>query len=811
MNLKIFTAIILSLGIISFPQNIIGCGPGVDPYDYYVSFFANSLAGEKQFQPFYYTGYSFLYDDGEPASREDVLVKEWADYFGNPVTTKNSRQFVMEYGYKDLNNLYYNIDKGKPLSLPDSVGKNNVVSYFMKTKDLEALGYLMFAKRIEPSVTASYDDWEQGAKDSMQMVRYIKDAKQLHAAAKKDIFKLKYGYQAVRLAMYNENYIDAIKYYDEYIVPNKTNSILQPLSLALKAGALFRIGQNEESAYIFSKVFATMDVYKVSNYLGFNWAVEKEKPRESYLNLCKNDEEKANMLAMFHFNDPRPAVNNLQEVHTLSPNNKMLKLLVTREINKLEENLFTPQFRRGEDGSAFYYSWAELSTDSANKVQENAASRLQKFLTDVVKENKVTEKGFYYVAAAYAAYMRRETTQAADFLEQAKKEKLTPELQDQLALTTLLLQISKKEKLDADFEKAILPSIQWLQQKAMYTKKPESFSNGYDRYQYSLTPWQIYYRSLMGEVLAKRFRDQGDHVKEALCLGAADKMVNYSNKSIGEEDYWYTSGNGVDYMRTKLTSEETEQIYDLMTVKEKTPLEYFLVNNNDMKLGQVVEYRGTTYIKDGDYNKAIDWLSKPLVAKSPQKIEKNPFVELLYDREERLPNDKATTTKLAFATEMKKLEYLAKTDKANEAQHLYKIALGLYNTTYYGYAWKLVRYYRSSTVGYFLPQNATEFEKNYYGCYEAEEAFRKALEASTDKNFKAKCLFMMAKCVQKQIQQPQYADYKEYDDYQAAEKTYFENFKDNKYFPAFVKEYSATTFYKQAMTSCSYLREFIKK
>jgi len=132
--------------------------------------------------------------------------------------------------------------------------------------------------------------------------------------------------------------------------------------------------------------------------------------------------------------------------------------------------------------------------------------------------------------------------------------------------------------------------------------------------------------------------------------------------------------------------------------------------------------------------------------------------------------------------------------------------------TYYGHAWRLVQYGRSGSDGYYIPNDATGFQKEYYGCFKAKEYFEKAMNTSSDKNFKARCLFMMAKCVQKNIRQPQYGDFgDQYIKYDAAKDDYFNLFKTNKYFPQLVKEYSNTAFYKEAYNSCSYLRDFVNK
>ena len=110
MNWKIFAVACASLFFVSFPQNIIGCGPGIDPYDYYTSFFQNDLGNDKALQPFYYTGFSFLYDEEEPASREDVLVIEWLNYT-KVQNKKDVMDFVINYSHKDLSALYYHLEK----------------------------------------------------------------------------------------------------------------------------------------------------------------------------------------------------------------------------------------------------------------------------------------------------------------------------------------------------------------------------------------------------------------------------------------------------------------------------------------------------------------------------------------------------------------------------------------------------------------------------------------------------------------------------------------------------------------------------
>ncbi|MCH5599841.1 hypothetical protein [Niabella ginsengisoli] len=118
MNLKTFTpaCAIISVALVSVPQNIIGCGGSIDPYDYYLSFFNQYAASQIQYKPFFYTNEQFLFDDEEPVTSEDELIKEWAGFSG--VTEQEANAFVMKFTARDVNALYYHIEKRHLLYYP---------------------------------------------------------------------------------------------------------------------------------------------------------------------------------------------------------------------------------------------------------------------------------------------------------------------------------------------------------------------------------------------------------------------------------------------------------------------------------------------------------------------------------------------------------------------------------------------------------------------------------------------------------------------------------------------------------------------
>jgi hypothetical protein len=795
MNWKIFTTVCVSAALISFPQNIIGCGPDADPYDYYTSFFHQNLPDAQGYKPFYYTGYNFLYDENEPAETSDLLAREWAGYCGATVTAADAKRFVTEFGFRDVNNLYSNVEKNQSLKIPDSVKRNSMTNYFLQQKDLEGLGYILYAKKVEPHTGGSADYWQLPQRDSIAMAKLIKNGQQLLAAAKKDIFKLKYTYQILRLAHYSGRYTDVIKWSDDYAANITGNSILQPMCVALKAGALYKTGNKKEAAYFFSRAFSASVAKRVSNYLGFKWSTTTAPERSEYLQLCKNNAEKAGMLGLFAMGGTAGEINTLKEIYNLNAGDDLLEVLAVREINKLEEQYLSPLLQKEKGRRDFFYTSYQNATDSALTENSKKAQELMLFLHDAASKGNVKNIGLFEAGAAYTAYMLKDFAVAKKYLAVAQKMNLTQKVKDQWALTNLLVTINEKEKIDAAFEEQLLPSIKWLEEKA---KSEKSIKAGYNE----VLQWKTFYRNLMNEILAKRYHQQGDIHKETLVIGAADNIMKGLNS-------YYGYNNGIEFLRNNVVSKEAEKLFSLMENKQPNKFEAYLINHNSIKKSDVVDFAGTAYLRDYDYTNAITWFKKQADKKNIT-INTNPFIDLLHDQEEALTVEgKFKTTKLAFAEEMLRLQKLSEADKVNAAKHLYKMALGFYNMTYYGHAWKLTQYYRSGSDGYYIPDNATAFTKEYYGCFKAHDYFKKAMDAGNDKNFKARCLFMMAKCSQKQIHQPQYFEFSSsYDKYTAAETDYFKLFKNNKYFPQLKKEYSNTKFYEEAFSSCSYLRDF---
>lgn len=789
MNWKLFSIVCISISLAAVPQNMIGCGPGVDPYDYYAHFFnADQWEGKKNYRPFYYSGYTFLYDGFEQDPTADELIREWATYAGASVSIQDAGAFVMGNHLGSMTELHEQIHKRKPVLTDTAFAQNSMTQYFLKHKDLEALTYLIYAKQVEPYVTGDAYDWEAMNRDSLQMDALLKKGVELHKSARKDFIKFRYAYQLVRLAHYNEQYAQAIQLYDSLVAPHTNPSVLQHLSLAQKGGALFKLGRREEAAYIFSRTFNASYAKRESNYLSFRWSVDPSQPVENYLTYCKNDAERADMLALFGFATQGPALHIMEKMFPLAPASPALEVLAVREINKAEENFYSPYLHSKKGGHHFYYFWEDDTSVRTMQEKQQDVFDLAGFFTRCSQDNRVNNRGLYATGAAYLYMMLQDYAKANQMIKEAERYQMNPKLKDQWAFTRLMMALNESPVMDAATEEKLLPSLRWALQKALDEKNNMGIQ--YEQPQ----RWVLLYRNLMNVLLAKKYHAENNRVKEALAVGAAGYIYEQS---------------GIEYVRNNLTAQDVHRMYDLYTDKNPSAFNRFIIENNSIRLSDVVDFAGTAYLREHDFKKAVEWLQKSNEASA--RIDKNPFIELLYDQESYLPNEQVSTTKLEFAREMLRLQELSRVKSKNRSAHLYKMGLGLYNMSYYGYAWELAAYFRSGSDGYFIPDGADQFTREYYGVFAAHKTFEDAMKATNDKEMKARCLFMMAKCAQKQIQQPQYNWKADYSDYSHAMKLYYAEFQMNRHFPELVSKYSKTRFYTEAYNSCSYLRDFVQQ
>ncbi|HYH14737.1 MAG TPA: hypothetical protein VD794_05950, partial [Flavisolibacter sp.] len=491
------------------------------------------------------------------------------------------------------------------------------------------------------------------------------------------------------------------------------------------------------------------------------------------------------------------ALDDLQKIYALHPSSNLLPLITTREINKIEDQYLTPMLSGEEGGKPYYFLWNVEKPDALPEKQ--TLVNMIPFLEKLYKEGKAPNRELYITGAAYLSFINKDFAKAKAYLKDAYKAATTERVKDQLQLINLLIAVNEKETIDAKTEAAILPSLNWLVERA---RKDKSY--------------RLFLRNFFSQILAQKYEQQNDAHKAALTYGIADLSFMEGEKDV------YPSSNGIDYIRNEMTTDQLLKLHQFFT-SSPSLYDQFLGKHTSIGKEAVIDVIGTSYLRDHNFTKAVEWLkqaSKPepltisyynYATDLEATVHVNPLHDYLNDWQRYDKPVAKPYTKLSLAQKMIELQQKADTAQNNEskARTFYQLANAYYNMSHYGNSWKAVTYYRSSSE-WNEGKYDVAWKKEYFGVYKAKEYYQKAYTLSQDKEFKAAAYFLMAKCTQRQVPMPSY-NYDNYEQYEKEMLVFDKKFRNNALFPQFVKEFGSTKFYQYAYNRCGYLRDFVSK
>lgn len=788
--------------LIPFEQWVQACGGDYDPYDYYPSFFASDINPDPVYEAFRHTDYLpyynnwYSYDQQSAGEAPDPNIGEWLTYCGKAAAWSDIDSFVYRYSYQDLSNLYYHIEKGNLLNVPSAVQRNTFTQWFLKQKDLEALGYLMHAKKCEPLANASSTNyWEPVQRDTSGSGRLIKSGLQLHKAAKKEFFQWRYAFQVIRTAFYSGRYQQTLRLFDELIGDKTAANTMYPRILSLKAGALYKTGKDAEAAYLYSRVFDLSDA-KESTHISYEWSSDSVST-DDIIRYCRDGHEKAVVYIMdglYRHSEEDEGPDLLQKAYTADPSVKALDIVMTREINYLEQNFMTEDITRTYTGKAPAWGWGQgyYPTNTEQKDWTGARNNfyrridaLNAFAQKVATEGKNGRRAYWWLASSYLYFMKNEPSMSEQYLAKAEKEALTPHEKNVAEVIRSLYILRADGKITAATEAKLLPRLKAMQARAF---KEDRSSN-------AATKTFVDFTSV---ALAHAYFAQKDEIKALYVLAIAGN----NQVSTSFQDWSGTILEGMG-------PEGIERVKAFYNKPSKTAYEKWLTEGSAYDTDRLNELEATFYLRRRDFTKALELLKNVPAETFRDYSLPDPFVASVRDQQEYEPADTARWwTKRDFAKRMTELEKKMQQDP-RDAQAAFDYATGLYGMSYYGKAHNICTYYRSSVDGdaYFLNDKLDADEKEFYGVYQSEQYYLKALANTSNMELKAKCLFMAAKCWQKRCN----LETSEHSWSHYGDENYYRYSLSNPYFKQLKDGYTATKFFGESQASCSYLQDYLRK
>lgn len=722
----------------------------MDMDDYPASYFAPETIHSASAYPFFLSyhftyyksdGESFTYVNDNVKNFNQINIEEWNTFLGKIVFRDDIYNILYSSRLGEIDTLIFSIKKpGFPLS---NNLKNNSVLKADKRKALDFLYYTGFAKRCEPYVTYVPDIWSYDDKKPNDPRADKASIEKLEAGGIKQVgnasstfVRQRYMFQVMRLYFMEGNYTQCVNYYNnnQKSFDSLQNS-MKYRAMGYAAGAYNKQKQYGSANFIYAQLFAQYQPMKTTAFLSFH--PQEEKDWNQTIAMAKTDDEKLAVWQTFGICwDPFRAC---KELYTLNPKTDALDLMLVRLINTVEQNSLP----------------ANMEGTVASGLAKGNAADIAGFVKSVADKGNTNKPYEWDLAAGYIGWLSN-VKDYNSYLDKAAKEASADNLvQEQIRLIHLLDKIGQGKAGDKKFENSVADDLNWLSK----GKHDSAFRRDYA------------YNSTLKQ-LSDKYKKSGSNFLASCFKGELDTADKTNNKFLNDFVAYMSKAN---------------------SPFEKFALSVFKYTKNDIIALQAVnlmyqyDFKGAlAKYKEGD-------------SAGRDSLYGNPFNIRINDCHDcdAAKYGKNRQTKLWFVQKMVDMQDKVNTDP-NDAQDLFLLANGFYNMSYFGN--NRVLYDTKAT---YMGEAGFDWGSNerstatYMSCAKAEEYYNKALAASTDPEFKAKCCFMAAKCEQNAF-------------FCNKPKNYKGDFKAGKYFATLKSTYSNTKYYKEILNECGYFKEFAR-
>ncbi|QYJ67428.1 hypothetical protein [Flavobacterium litorale] len=770
-NFRIFILVLLTS---TFTANACGFYPFGE--DLRFCFFNPAYYGYTTYSEFDYSSHWFEDKDIFDAEHVNPNDAAWYNYCKGKVSIMSIRNAVYVINPNDFN----------------STSDNEMIHYLYATNDVEAINYLKFAKECEVVNTFYSDPWERNERAEVPIRnKFIKLALAKAEKTNSQTIKKRYVFLAIRLAFYHGDTGKIIQLYNTYFANSTNKDIVYYWSLYFRT-----LAEPDEAlaSYYAAQVFKHAPDKRFAVYTYFN----HKMPIQNIVKFATTEEEKANVYLLAGIRRPDKALQQIKALYANEPASEGLDFLLLREVNKIEDWVYTPYYSLFTPSvSGYDDSYDESAEVVLSRVASDRAYA-QKLLHFVAKANlkKVHNPQFWQMAKAQLEFITQKYTSCLATIQALEQlPNILPRHLKQLVKIKALAITAVQPYGSAIVKDAIKPILLENAADAHFL-----FAMGRELEYKGNTTDAAFLYSKIGETT-----DASSYNSYAFWK---------SKKRAGAVYYDYYS-EWFSYVDAMYTPEQLKKVIDVVNGKQpsNTFNNWYYATLNEEKT-RMYDLLGTKYIRQNKLESAIsafEMLGEPYWIKNYSLWERtdsegnvfdeNPFYDLKYTPEFIPVRDTIQANKYTVTKQL--INYLAKAEDVKEKDrdyYYFLVANCYYNMTWYGNAWMMRRYGWSSVKN----ETVIEDEAEYYGCNLAKHYYKLAYNnAKTDK-FKALCLRMAGRC------ERNWYNYQHRNDDNHISSDYTGKFHTtpNPYYDKLESE--NRDYYDDLMLSCTYFEDYFK-
>jgi hypothetical protein len=694
---------------------------GYSPYgeDVRYSLFLPEYFNYADFKAFWYNSESFGFDY-EYQNQYESNVEDWYSFAKKQVPIDDINECLNTYKLTDIS----------------SSSSNKFLQYLYKNKLNNVIQYITVAKKCEDVNSFEYDDpWERGEAKKIDITPFLNKLQQLIDKEKSNYLERKYAFLTIRTAYYNGNHNLISNIFEKHFSNGKKDYLYY-------WALYFNSFANANSSVDIANIMAYSSEKRYACYYYFH----DKFNLQNALTYAKTKQEIANVYVYASVQRLEPNLDYLKIIHENSPKSRILDFLLLREINKLEDWIYTPYYTNYLPSIEFATYWWNESPEtiySTQKLRERSekdrlySQQVLEFV-NTVDVSKVDNPSLWKTAQIELLLMTKNYNACIKKINEFDKKISNENINVLLEKIKALCIISNQE-----VGKAIIKE----EAKSIILK----YIND-ERFLFSLGR-ELEFRNNLPDAMA---------------------LIAYGNQKVENRYDYYT--NSIEWQGNRLkTSGNLKYFYEYFDYLD------FVYSANELqivinKLNTTIDdnFRKTIYsqlLKDKNY--LIDLLGTKYIRenrltlaektfKSLEKkywdenynswerdkyeeyyaFDKNPFYDLKHTESFIPHKDKFIVTKLSVTQHLIKYLKIANNPKNIYRDYYYFLIANCYlSMTQYGNSWMMRRY--NSTSDFNQGNNESYIDEiEYRNGNQAQKYYHLAYKnAKTDK-FKALCLRM---------------------------------------------------------------------
>jgi hypothetical protein len=710
---KIYIAVLISI-VLFVPfsaKKIQGCG-GDDPEDFSaVSLFAPEICGDDTLSGYFlsYNNFYGSYEDGL-SGRFAMQMKnqlEWKEFIPNPINEVDMETLLYKLNESDMERLIKLRSQGL---FQDSIIPFLLIKTRKDSKYEAALTYLLEAKRAESFANKSYYSWNNPDEVNTNFNEFASIFKKGYLNSEFEFLKQRYAFQWIRTLFFAGNYKEGIAAFDDVFSKAPNSNSIYNRSLGYKAACLYKLQNYSESNAIYAKLFDESKEQRFDAFFSFH--PQEEEDWNTTLRLAKSKHDKEVLWQLFGiYADP---IKGMKEILKLNPSSSRTMVLLMRalhivEMQKIDNSSYEDFY--GEF-NAENFKGSLFSNKSWSSMPDSSNDNFISFIDSALTNNELFRPEVWRTTQAYLYYLNGQNNKASETLAQFRKLKTTDEgIRIQNKITETLIYIDNLKTISPKNEIVLLALLEGLNpQTAKYISTENTVR-------------------LIRKKLKAIYNAMNDDIHAEIAYSVDNSFYN-----------------------------DEAVVARMITFLERTnysPMEKFLLSAYRYTIDNFYDLESTNELYKYNFEAALTSLSRGTTAGN-YELNADPFKIRITDCHDCdfSEQDKKSCTKRSFIERLIQLKKVAQESKIStlKAESYFELANGLYNMTYYGNSRILygsivfddlnlaTREYKG------IPDQDTISLAPYLDCREAAKYYALAANHSKDKEFKAKCIWMQAKC-----------------------------------------------------------------